>query len=148
MDRDYAENVNYWKSGSAAPDRWIDKAKREIRSVGGQIIGDMTVNDEATGRAAFCLAFVLQGEKYQIKWPVLESKTGNLHAARRQAATALYHDVKARCVELKFLGARAAFMAFLQLPDGRTAAEAANSELVKILPEIVATAQTQITGES
>ncbi len=103
MDRDYAEDVNYWKSGTAAPDSWIDKAKRDIRSVGGQIIGDMTVNDESTGRAAFCLAFVLQGDKYQIKWPVLESKTGNLQAARRQAATALYHDVKARCVELNYV---------------------------------------------
>jgi hypothetical protein len=47
------------------------------------------------------LEFDLGGERYKVVWPVLPTKTGKDRAARVQAATALYHDVKARCVTLK-----------------------------------------------
>ncbi len=108
IEKTYAETVNYWKTGQSSPDTWLDHAKTEIAAVGGKV-----------------LAFELDGEKFRVLWPVLESKTGNLRAARIQAATALYHEVKAACVKLRFLGARAAFLAYWMLPDGsgRTASE-------------------------
>jgi hypothetical protein len=141
MDRPYANEVNYWRTGESAPDTWIDKAKRDLRGLGAKIIGHMVVEDEEHGRYAYCLAFVLQGERYQIKWPVLQPRPGTkggLLDAKRQAATALYYDVKAMCTKAKFLGAKPAFMMFWQLPDGRTAAEAGNAELADVLPAIVA----------
>lgn len=130
----YAEDVNYWKSGASSPDTWLQKAKKELTRVGGKVLGEGFLNDASMGRAAYLISFELEGQRYDIKWPVLASKGGNEQAAQRQAATALYHDVKARCVAMKFHGARAAFLTYLVLPSGETAAEAANEELVKALP--------------
>ena len=132
-----AEDVNYWKTGRSSADSWLEKAKKEIKGAGGQVVGSGSFSEDITGRAGFMLAFRLEGEEFAIKWPVLKSKTGDFSAAQRQAATALYHEVKAACVKVKFLGARSAFFAYLMLPDGRTAAEAASPELVEILPAIV-----------
>lgn len=99
--------------------------------------GSGSFSEDLTGRAGFMLAFILEGERFTIKWPVLQSKKGNLQAAQRQAATALYHEIKAACVKVKFLGARSAFLAFLMLPDGRTASEVGSPELLEILPGII-----------
>lgn len=133
----YAEDVNYWQSGKASPDSWIEKAKKEIRTVGGQVVGSGSFSEDITGRAGFMLSFILDDENFTIKWPVLQSKKGNLQAAQRQAATALYHEVKAACVKVKFLGARSAFFAYLMLPDGRTASEASSPQLIEILPALI-----------
>ena len=88
------------------------------------------------GRSAFMLAFKIDDEQFKVVWPVLPSKSGNERAARIQAATMLYHDVKARCVSAKVLGPRAAFFNYLVLPDGRTTVEAASPELVDMLPAL------------
>lgn len=136
----HAETINYWKTSRTAPDTWLEKAKREIRRAGGQVLGSGSMTDDVTGRAGFMIAFVLDGDRFALKWPVLQSKSGNLKAARIQSATALYHEVKAACVKAKFIGIRAAFFAYLQLPDGRTAAEATTPELVEALPAVFAPA--------
>jgi hypothetical protein len=136
-NRNYAESVNYWGTSRTSADEWLDKAKREIRAVKGLIEGSGIAEEEQTGRAAFVLTYTLDGDRYQIKWPVLQSKNGNMRAAKIQAATCLYHDVKSCCVRLKFLGARAAFLPFLLLPSGQTAAEAANADLMASLPKML-----------
>jgi len=133
----YADDVNYWQSGTASPDSWLEKAKKEIRTVGGQVIGSGSFFEDITGRAGFMLAFRLDNENFTIKWPVLKSRRGHHLAAQRQAATALYHEVKAACVKVKFLGARSAFLAYLMLPDGRTASEASGVQLLETLPAII-----------
>jgi hypothetical protein len=133
----YAEDVNYWQTGKTSPDSWIEKAKKEIRTVEGQVVGSGSFSEDITGRAGFMLSFRLEGENFTIKWPVLRSKSGNHQAAQRQAATALYHEVKAACVKVKFLGARSAFFAYLMLPDGRTASEAGSPELLEMLPGLI-----------
>lgn len=140
----YAEEVNYWLTGKASPDRWLEKAKKEIRGVGGQVLGSGWFSEDITGRAGFMLAFKLDGDEFSIKWPVLQSKRGNRLAAQRQAATALYHEIKAACVKLKFLGARSAFFAYLMLPDGRTASEASSPELLELLPALIGGSQLLI----
>ncbi len=133
----YAEEANYWKTGRSSADSWLEKAKKEIRTVGGQVIGSGSFSEDITDRAGFMLAFKLEKENFSIKWPVLKSKRGDHQAAKRQAATALYHEVKAACVKMKFLGARSAFLAYLLLPDGRTASEASSPELLEKLPALM-----------
>jgi hypothetical protein len=133
----FAEGVNYWKTGKSSPDVWLEKAKTEIKRVGGVIVGSAIVSDERDGRYAFMLAFSLGNDDFKMSWPVLKTKTGNLNAARIQAATALYHEVKAACVKVKFLGARSAFFAYLMLGDGRTASELGGNELAKVLPQML-----------
>jgi hypothetical protein len=133
----YAENVNYWKTGKSSPDTWLEKAKTEIKRVGGVVAGSVIVSDDLTGRAGFMLAFQLGDDQFKMVWPVLKTKTDNLKAARIQAATALYHEVKAACVKLKFLGARSAFFAYLLLDDGRTASEVGGNELAERLPQLL-----------
>jgi hypothetical protein len=138
VERPYADEVNYWKTGTSSPESLIDKAKQEIRKVGGLVHGSAMVEEELTHVAAFAIAFELHGDKYQIKWPVLRPKCPkDFPAAKRQAATALYYDVKAACVKLKFVGARVAFLTALQLSNGQTAAEVTNAELLAWLPKML-----------
>lgn len=137
MTKIYAEDVNYWQTGKASADTWLEKAKKEIRIVGGQVVGSGSFSEDITSRGGFMLAFILEGERFTIKWPVLKSKKGNLQAAQRQAATALYHEVKAACVKVKFLGARSAFFAYLMLSNGRTASEVSSPELLEMLPGLI-----------
>lgn len=128
----YAESVPYWKTSTTAPDTWIEKSKKEIKSIGGQIIGEAFGSMD--GRAAYMLAFRIGDNQFKLTWPVLESKSKDTLAAKRQAATALYHDVKARVVAAKFLGARTAFASWLLLPGGKSVAEMSDSALMDHIP--------------
>ncbi len=142
MSEVYAEEVNYWKTGQSAPDTWIDRAKKEIAAAGGKVIGEAFGSDDQ-GRAACLLEFRFSGERFRVVWPVLKSKTKNERAARIQAATMLYHDIKAKCVAAKVHGARAAFFQFLLLPDGRTAAQLAAPELTTQYPRLLTTSEQE-----
>lgn len=133
----FAENVNYWQTSRTGPDAWLEKAKREIKRAGGEMAGSAMVEDEFTGRAGFMLAFQIGADRFKLVWPVLKPRRGSIRAAKIQAATALYHEVKAACVKAKFLGARSAFLGYLVLPDGRTAAQTADVELVEALPQML-----------
>jgi hypothetical protein len=136
----YAEEVNYWKTSQSSPDTWIGKAKAEILDAGGKPGTELFGND-GSGRAMFALEFTIAGERYRARWPVLPCRVRsatNERAARIQAATMLYHDIKARCVAAKVLGARAAFLTYFLLPDNRTAGEAAAPELVAQFPRLLA----------
>lgn len=139
----YAEDINYWKTSRTPPDTWIDKAKGEINRAGGQIIAEGFVSEILSNRMAYMLAFSFGDNQFKLVWPVLSSKAGNEKAARIQAATMLYHDVKARCVSAKVRGFRAAFFSYLMLADGRTGPEVADEELLEKLPMLFLPAQAQ-----
>lgn len=136
----FAEDVNYWKSGQSSPDTWIERAKAEIKTAGGKVIGEAYGSEASTGRAAFMLEFEFGGERFRVVWPVLRTRARNAaseRAAKIQSATMLYHDVKARCVSAKVLGARSAFFSYLMLPDGRTASQAAAPEVAQLFPKLL-----------
>lgn len=144
----YADDVNYFKTSTATPDSWIEKAKKEIIAVGGKIAGEAFGMD-GDGKAAFRLDFVLEGSEFKIVFPVLEPrKSSDQLAAKRQAATMMYHDIKARCMLIKVFGARQRFADYLVLPDGTTVGDAINEELTE-LPRILmgSTAPQLVSGE-
>lgn len=129
----YAEDIgHYWKTSQKSPDGWIEAAKELLSGIGANLLFDAYGNIQ--GEAAYIIAFELDGHKYKISWPVLESKTGNERAAKRQAATMLFHDIKNRCVSAKALGARGAFFGYLLLDTGKTAMEYSTPELSNLLP--------------
>ncbi len=130
----YAEDVgHYWKTGSSSPESWMEKTKKLITDMGGAILTE--AYGSANGRAAYMLALKIAGETYKVVWPVLPVYYGSKEIdARRQAATMLYHDIKAKCMTAAVLGARAAFFSYLELPDGRVASEAATPELASCFP--------------
>lgn len=132
----YAESVNYWKTSRTSSDTWIEKTKRQIEKLGGQVLMEGFGRESATNRAAFVLAFMIGEDKFKVIWPVLSSKGGNEKAAKIQAATMLYHDVKAKCISSAVLGARGAFFSFLMLPSGQTAMEMSAPDLVQAIPEL------------
>ena len=129
-----AESVNYWKTSRTSPDTWMDRAKCLIEALSGTVLAEGFGSEPATGRAAFMLAFEIDGDRFKIVWPCLPSRDGNEGAARIQAATMLYRDVKAKCISATVLGTRAAFFSFLLLPDGRTTTEVSTPELVDAWP--------------
>ncbi len=133
----YAEDVNYWKTSKSSPDTWMERARRQIEKLGGKVLAEGFGSEPTTGRAAYMLAFDLDSERFKVVWPVLPSKTGNERAARVQAATLLHHDIKAKAISSAVLGTRVAFFSFLALPDGRTAADIAAPELVRLVPAIL-----------
>ena len=134
MELPYAETLNYWKTGKSSPDAWIEKARRQIEKLGGVVTGEAFGRD-GNGRAAYMLSFEIGGDAFRVVWPVLPVKNPrDERAARVQAATMLYHDVKARCLAAAVLGARTAFFAYLMLPDGRQAAEVGIPELARLSP--------------
>lgn len=143
----YAEDVPYFQTSQQSADTWMDKAKKEITSIGGKILAEAYGSD-ATGRSAFMLAFEMPiygvNSKFKITWPVLTSKKGNARAAKVQAATALYHDVKARVVTAKFQGIKGAFFSYFMLPNGTTASEAAADEFMANVPQLMSGSKIQI----
>lgn len=135
MNLPYAEDVNYWKTASSSADTWIERTIKQINALDGKVLAEAFGKD-ASGRSAFMIAFEIEGNRFKIVWPVLLSKTGNEKAARIQAATMLFHDVKARCLSAIVLGARSAFFSYILLPDGRSAVDLAYPDLAASLPEL------------
>lgn len=136
MDLPYAEDIgHYWQTGSSPPDTWIEKAKRQIEEVGGVINADAYGSMGGTG--GFMIAFSIDGNNFKVVFPVLESRTGKTLAAKRQAATILYHDIKAKCMVASVMGTKTAFFSYLMLPDGRTASEVATPELAEVFPKLL-----------
>ena len=138
MELPFAEEINYWKTGRSSPDTWIERAIKQIEKLGGKVLTEAFGSEPATGRSAFMIGFEINNDRFKLVWPVLPTKTeGNERPARIQAATMLYHDVKARCISATVLGSRRAFFSYLLLPDGKTAAETALSELSKGIPKLL-----------
>jgi len=136
-DLPFAEHVNYYQTGHSSPDVWLARATTQIEAAGGAVLTEAFGRD-STGRAAYMLAFQIGPDRFKAVWPVLPTKKGgNDLAARVQAATLLYHDVKARCMTAKVLGMRAAFFTYLMLPDGRSATEVAAPELIDAMPKML-----------
>jgi len=124
------ESLPYWKTSQSSPDVWIERTLKLINDYGGQVLSQMQGVDYRSGKAAYLIIFKLQGDAFKIVFPVLEPiKSNDMRAAKIQAATILYHDVKARLVSSLILGARTVFFGNLMLESGATAAELENPEL-------------------
>lgn len=132
----YADELNYWKPGKSSPDVWIDKAKKQIDTLGGKIRGEGFGSD-GDGKAAFMLAFTIEESNFKIVWPVLPTYKGEEKAARVQAATSLYHYVKNVCLYAVVVGFRTAFFPHLLMNDGRRASQLATDELENLIPKLL-----------
>lgn len=132
----YAEDVNFWHTSQASPDKWIERTKRQIEGLGGKVLAE-GFGSNHEGKAAFMIGFEIEADKFKIVWPVLPSKNGEEGAARRQAATMLYHYTKGICLYAVVVGARAAFFSHYMLPDGRMASQLATPELLTAVPKML-----------
>ena len=132
----YAETINYFKTSKISSDSWIDKASNQIEKLGGKVYTHAFGMDDQ-GNSAYMIQFMIGPDRFKIVWPVLPCKKGNETAAKRQSATLLYHDVKAKCLKATVWGSRAAFFSYLLLPDGRTASEASIPELMEDIPLVL-----------
>ncbi len=142
----FAETINYWRTGTSSPDTWVDKAIKQIETLGGTIFHSAFGFDVAVGRAAYLLEFEIDYIAYKVIWPVLPTRGKDSRSARRQAATMLYHDVKARCISATVVGARTAFFAYMQLAGGQTAALATSEQLANAMPSLFRIERPQLTG--
>jgi hypothetical protein len=119
MERRPPEKLNYWKTSSTSPDTWIDKTIKLLDGFGAELRGHARGHNIATGEEAFMLEFSVGGDAFRIVWPVLTpKKEEDRGAARRQAATMMYHDVKARLLYAEIHGARNAFLPMLLVDGG------------------------------
>lgn len=136
MNLPYAEDVgHYWQTSQSSPDVWMERAKKIIQDLGGEVLAD--AYGSSSGNAAFMLAFKIKGQNYKVVWPVLPSWSGKTTAAKRQAATMLYHDVKAKAMTASVLGVEVAFFSYMLLPDGRAASELQRPELADAFPKLL-----------
>lgn len=133
----YAEDLPYWNTSQrTGADEWLEKAKEEIKRAGGSILSSMYGDDEL-GRAGFMIRFRFGQDEFRMFWQVVQSKTKNQKKAKIQAATMMYHAIKARAVEVRVRGARAAFYGDLLLTDGRTVVEASEEAFLDRLPALL-----------
>jgi len=124
------EKISYWKTSKSSPDTWLDRTVKLIEDYGGTLLNQVQGTDHTTGNAAFMIIFKLEGSTFKVIFPVLKPKNqSDMKAAKIQAATILYHDIKARLVSSIILGARNVFFGNLLLDDGMTAAELENPRL-------------------
>lgn len=130
----YAETINYWKTSKSSPDEWIRRACNVIEKHTGRV-NIHAFGKDGSGNEAYMIQFTLAEIEFKAIWPILpvRYKEDKL-AARRQAATLLHHDIKAKCLESTVKGAKVAFFEYLLLPDGRTASEATLPELLQGIP--------------
>lgn len=154
MKLPYAETINYWKTSSSSPDAWIDKAASQVEKIGGNVLMRGMGTHPDTGRSAFIFVFELEGDTFRIVWPVLPTKPSSrssaevkARSARRQAATMLFYDVKARCLSATILGARTSFFSFILLPDGRVASEADQHEIAELGRDLLGGGPPLLQGE-
>lgn len=132
----FANDLNYWKTSRTPPDKWIEKAAKQIEKLGGRVLAQAFACDEQ-GRAAYLLAFKIEGYEFRAAWPVLPTKNPkDEYAARVQAATMLYHDIVSKTLAARVLGVRVAFLPYLVLPSGKTAAQLTDAELEDRLPDL------------
>lgn len=135
----FAEDVgHYWKTSKSSPDVWIDRAKKQVEKLGGIVLAEGFGNEPLANHSAYMLAFKINDDHFKVVWPVLPSRTDNEKAARVQAATMLYHDIKAKSISSAVLGIRAAFLSFLVLPTGQSAGEMSTPELLRAIPSLFA----------
>ena len=133
MELPFAEDIgHYWQTGKSAPDTWLEKTRRIIEGVGGSVVAEGF--GSVAGKAAYMMTFKIGNDNFKVVWPVLPSRTGKLGAAKVQAATLLYHDIKAKAMTASVLGAQIAFFSYMMLPDGRAASELARPELSEAFP--------------
>lgn len=136
----FAEDVgHYWKTSASSPDSWLSKTSDLIKKTGGKILSEAF--GSAMGHGAFMLAFEKNGEQFKIVWPVLPSRSKDEMAARRQAATLMFYDVKAKLMTASVLGTKTAFFQYFILPDGRTAGEIALPDLIDAFPRLLTQGQ-------
>ena len=141
MDKIHPEKLPYWKTGQSSPDIWIEKAINLIVKFGAKLQGQAYGHDASTGDEAFMIAFSTDEENYRITWPIPQPKyEKDRGAAKRQAATMLYHDVKARLLYAEIHGFRNAFLPMLlvsgngrKLPLGQIATPELTQEFPKLL---------------
>lgn len=131
----YAEYCNYWKTSQKSADSWFEKTKDLIVDFGGRV--EAAGYGETDGRAAFMLRWSIGGDAFNMVWPVLSSETGDDASAKRQAATMLYRDTKAKLISAEVLGLRVAFFHWLALPDGRTVHQLTSNELIEQSPQFL-----------
>jgi hypothetical protein len=133
----YAEEVNYWQTGKSDPDTWIKRTKTQLEKVGGEVALEIYGLDSRSGQAAYALHFRIGKDYYKVVWPVLRSRRGNERAAKIQAATMLYHDVKARCISAAVQGTRAMFLPYLLTESMRTVSELSTPEIIEFFPPLL-----------
>lgn len=120
---------HYYKTSRTSPDSWLMRIEELIEQHGGRVLGHGYGRNGADSREAYVFQFELDGERYKIVWPVLPTEKSKV-AARIQATTLMYHDVKQKIVSSQVLGNRAAFFQYLMLPNGYTASEIADQDLL------------------
>ncbi len=134
----FAEDINYWKTSQSSPDTWIERAIKLIKDFGGRVGMYGFGTDHHTGRHAYMLVFEINNDTFKLVWPVLSTESSKDEvAAKRQAATLLHHDIKARLLTATVLGHRTAFFNYMMLPDGRTVIETSIEELTAGIPLFV-----------
>lgn len=131
----YAEDCNYFKTSQSGADDWLDRAGKLIEDFGGTVLRSAYGFEAQDGRAAYMLEFMLFDDTFRSVFPVLPTRIkGHERAARVQAVTILYHDIKAKIMTAQILGTRSAFFSYLVLPSGQTAAMVSMPELMRNIP--------------
>lgn len=131
---DGKEVGHYWKTSRSSAGSWIDKAEDLISSIGANVRSSSKLGATDEEPACYMIAWHYDAKDYMVTWPILPHDEADRLAAERQAATFLYHEIKAAIVRKKVIGSTRAFAPWLVLPDGRNVQDLVASN-VKLLTQ-------------
>lgn len=135
----YAEDIRYWKTSQSSPDTWLERISRLIEDLGGNVLSHAFGKDPGSGKSAYMFIFEIENDQFKIIQPILPTYSGKDElAAKRQAVTIMYHDIKAKCVNVLIKGARTVFFEYLMLPNGQVASQISSPDLIKHMPKYLA----------
>lgn len=131
----FAEEVGaYYNTSRRTPDTVFAMTKKLIEKRGGWVTRSANIQDG--DNELFLIEFIYDKKVYRLSWPVLPTRKSAL-AARRQAATAQYHDVKAALVRADFMGFERAFKTWLAIDAKRTVSDLTHEEISSALPKLL-----------
>lgn len=118
----FAKNLSYWKTSQSDPDKWLDKTEKIINEIGGEV---HTRFFGTFNKVSVCIfGFNIGNDNFRMTWPILPVDTDKEKAAaRRQTATLIYHDTKAKINSVKIFGPRIGFANYLITEGGKTVSE-------------------------
>lgn len=127
----YAETVNYWNTGRRDAATWLEDSFNMVHGIGGNPHGYQINRGNSP---CIAMRFDIAGRMYNIVWPILPTKgKNNDKATQRQAATFIFHEVKACVLRAKVLGVERAFIQYLSLGNGLTVQDFAISERLQLM---------------
>lgn len=143
----FGEDIgHYWRTSKKDAGYWLNSVRDMIVSIPGCKVLKK-VDYEENDQNFFLVEFTVGLDWFKIIYPVLPVRQlKDREAARVQAVTLMFHEVKSRMMLIKIFGIHYAFLNYLVADNGKTVSQMAVPELAKLPILLDAPRQPQLNS--